>query len=191
LTTTKPPERRESVFPWHSEKESHVQITPPFLKWYQSWNNITSSTKNWSPWQKLPNSEIEQRTQMDIPEQVPEQISEKVLEQQHNFESDKVKQQENLKFSFEYEDLTESDKNFGYFKDESKYGNYNRPQNEIGFNYKPLKNDENKKMHVEFENGDLYEGVATDSTVIFFLRLNRIFFIHCNILCLYTQDYTR
>lgn len=135
-------------------------------------DNITSKsgTKNWSSWRKTPGNEIEQRTQIDI----PEQISEKVPEQQLNFKFDKLEQQESLKFPFQYEDFTESDKNYGYFKNESKYGNRTRPQNEIDFEHKPLKNDENKKMHVEFENEDLYEGVDIDSTVILFLYLNRI-----------------
>ncbi|XP_018356826.1 PREDICTED: uncharacterized protein LOC108757046 isoform X3 [Trachymyrmex septentrionalis] len=138
LTTTKPPERRELVLPWHStEKISRVhQTTSPSPIWHQLRDNITSKsgTKNWSPWRKTSGSEIEQRTQIDI----PEQISKKVPEQQ------------------------QSDKNYGYFKNESKYGN--RPQNEIDFEHKSLKNDENKKIQVEFENEDLYEGVDIDST---------------------------
>ncbi|XP_012060148.1 PREDICTED: LOW QUALITY PROTEIN: uncharacterized protein LOC105623362 [Atta cephalotes] len=161
LTTTKPPERRELVFPWHStEKVWRVQTSPSPI-WHQL-DNITfkSGTKNWSSWRKTPGSEIEQRTQIDI----PEQISEKVPEQQHNFKFDKLEQQESLKFPFQYEDFTESDKNYGYFKNESKYGNRTRPQNEIDFEHKSLKNDENKKMQVEFENEDLYEGVDIDST---------------------------
>ncbi|XP_018303194.1 uncharacterized protein [Mycetomoellerius zeteki] len=162
LTTTKPPERRELVLPWHStEKVSRVQTTSSPI-WSQLRDNITSKsgTKNWSSWRKTPGNEIEQRTQIDI----PEQISEKVPEQQLNFKFDKLEQQESLKFPFQYEDFTESDKNYGYFKNESKYGNRTRPQNEIDFEHKPLKNDENKKMHVEFENEDLYEGVDIDST---------------------------
>lgn len=181
MTTTKPPERRESVLPWHStdnEKESRIQITSPSSKWYQSRDNITpKSGRNWSPWRKASGSEIEQRTQIDIPEQVSGQISEKIPEQ-HNFEFDKLKQRESPRFPIEYGDLTESDKNHGHFKDESKYGNRGRPQNEIDFENKPLKNDENKKVHVEFENEDLYEGVATDSTVTFFMCLttSKIFY---------------
>ncbi|XP_018372656.1 PREDICTED: uncharacterized protein LOC108767342 isoform X3 [Trachymyrmex cornetzi] len=163
LTTTKPPERRELVLPWHStEKVSRVQTTSPSSIWHQLRDNITSksSTKNWSPWRKTSGSEIEQRTQIDI----PEYISEKVPEQQRNFRFDKLEQQESLKFPFEYEDFTESDKNYGYFKNESKYGIRTRPQNEIDFEHKSLKNDENKKLQVEFENEDLYEGVDIDST---------------------------
>ncbi|XP_011881077.1 PREDICTED: uncharacterized protein LOC105569323 isoform X2 [Vollenhovia emeryi] len=158
LTTTKPPERRESVLPWHSgdnEKESHVAITSPSSKWYQSQDNITpkSGTKNWSPWRKASDSEIEQRTQLDIPEQVSEEISQEIPEQQKN-----------VKFPFEYGDLTQSDRNYGHFKNESKYGNRGRPQNEIDFEQKhPSKNDETKKPYVEFEKEDLYEGVSTDS----------------------------
>ncbi|XP_018356825.1 PREDICTED: uncharacterized protein LOC108757046 isoform X2 [Trachymyrmex septentrionalis] len=162
LTTTKPPERRELVLPWHStEKISRVhQTTSPSPIWHQLRDNITSKsgTKNWSPWRKTSGSEIEQRTQIDI----PEQISKKVPEQQRNFKFDKLEQQESLKFPFQYDDFTESDKNYGYFKNESKYGN--RPQNEIDFEHKSLKNDENKKIQVEFENEDLYEGVDIDST---------------------------
>jgi len=166
LTTTKPPERREPVLPWHStnnEKEPRVQTTSPSLKWRQSQNNITpkSGTKNWSPWQKTLDSEIEQRTQIDIPEQVSEQISEKEKsEQQRNFELDKLEQQERLKFSFDG-DLTESDKNYGLFKDESEY-------RKIDFEHKHPSKNETKKTHVVFENEDFYEGVAIDSTVIFF-----------------------
>ncbi|XP_011067081.1 PREDICTED: uncharacterized protein LOC105153749 isoform X4 [Acromyrmex echinatior] len=164
LTTTKPPERRELVLPWHSTEKIHsrVQTTSPFPIWHQLWDNITSKsgTKNWSPWRKTSGSEIEQRTQIDI----PEQISEKVPEQQRNFKFDKLEQQESLKFPFQYEDFTEFDKNYGYFKNESKYGNRIRPQNEIDFEHKSLKNDENKKMQIEFENEDLYEGVDIDST---------------------------
>lgn len=173
MTTTKPPERREPVLPWHSidnEKEPYVQTTSSSSKWHQSQNNITpkSRTKNWSSWRKALDSEIEQRTQIDIPEQVSEQISEKEKsEQQRNFEFDKLEQQESLKFPFDG-DLTESDKNYGHFKDESKYRNRSRPQNEIDFEHKHPSKNETKKTHVVFENEDFYEGVATDSTVIFF-----------------------
>ncbi|XP_077267025.1 uncharacterized protein LOC143900014 isoform X4 [Temnothorax americanus] len=165
LTTTKPPERRESVLPWHStdnEKEPRVQTTSPTSKWYQSQDDITpkSGIKNWSSWRKASDSEIEQRTQIGIPQQVSEQISEKIPEQQRNFKFDKLEQQESLKFPFEYEDLTESDKSYGHFKDESKYGTRGRPQNEIDFEHKhPSRNDETKETHE-----DLYEGVAIDST---------------------------
>ncbi|XP_039312478.1 uncharacterized protein LOC105203625 isoform X3 [Solenopsis invicta] len=165
LTTTKPPERRESVLPWHStEKESSVQTTFSSPKWYRS-DNVTpkSNTKNWSPWRKALGSEIEQRTQIDIPEQVSEQSSEEIPEQQRNF--DKSEQQESLKFPFEHGDSISFDKNYGHVKNESKYGNRDRPQNEIDFEHKhPSRNDETKKTHMEFENEDLYEGVATDST---------------------------
>lgn len=181
MTTTKPPERRESVLPWHStdnEREPHVQ-TSPTSKWYQSQDNITSKpgTKNWSPWRKTSNSEIEQRTQIDIPdEQVSEQRSDKIPEQQRTFEFDKSEQQESAKFPVEYGDFTESDKNYGHFKDESKYGNRGRTQNEIDFEHKQAsRNDEIKQSHVEVENENLYEGVATDSTVIFFPRLSTEF----------------
>ncbi|XP_011691078.1 PREDICTED: uncharacterized protein LOC105452012 [Wasmannia auropunctata] len=167
LTTTKPPERRELILPWHStEREFRVQTTSPSPKWYQSRNNITtkSDTKNWSPWRKASGSEIEQRTQIDIPEQVSEQISEEVSKQQRNFKFDKSEQQESLRFPFEYGDLTEIERNYGHFKDDqSKYENRIRPQNEIDFEHKSLRNDENKKTHAEFENEYLYEGVATDS----------------------------
>lgn len=171
LTTTKPPERRESVLPWHSvdnEKEPRVLQTTSSSKWYQSEDNITSKSgmENWSPWRKTSDSDIEQRTQIDIPEQVSGQISEKIPEQQRNFEFDKLEQQESLKFPFEH-DFRGSDKNYEHFKDESKDKNRGRPQNEIDFGYKyPSRNDETKKMHVEFENDNLYEGVATDSMVI-------------------------
>lgn len=169
MTTTKPPERRESVLPWHAidnEKEPHVQTSSS--KWYQS-EDVTSKSdmKNWSSWRKTSNSDIEQRTQIDIPEQISEQISEKIPEQQRNFEFDKLEQQESLKFPFEHADFTGSDKNYEHFKDESKYRNRGRPQNEIDFERKHLsRNDEMKKTHDEFEKDDLYEGVATDSTVI-------------------------
>ncbi|XP_012537284.2 uncharacterized protein LOC105837243 isoform X2 [Monomorium pharaonis] len=164
LTTTKPPERRESVLPWHStERESNIQTTLSSPKWYQSRDNNTpkSDTKNWSPWRKALGSEIEQRTQIDIPEQDSKQISEKVPEQQRNF--DKLEQQDSLQFPIEYGDFIDSGKNYGHFKDESKYGN--RPRNEIDFENKhPTRKDETKKTHLEFENEDLYEGIATDST---------------------------
>lgn len=174
LTTTKPPERRESVLPWHStdnEEESYVQTTSPSSKWYQSQDSITakSGIKNWSPWRKTSDSGIEQRTQIDIPQQVPEQISEKIPEQQRNFEFDNLEQQESPKFPLGYGVLTgvKFDENYEDFKDESKYRNRGRPQNEIDFEHKhPSRNDETKKTHIEFENDDLYEGVATDSTVI-------------------------
>lgn len=174
MTTTKPPERRESVLPWHStgnEKEPRVQTASP-SSWYQSQNNITpkSGTKNWSPWRKALDGEIEQRTQIDVPEQVSEQISGKgIPEQQRNFEFDKLEQQESLKFPFDGV-LTESDKNYGHFKDESKYRNHSRPQNEIDFEHKHPSKNETKKTHIAFENEDFYEGVATDSTVIFFSK---------------------
>ncbi|XP_011630840.1 uncharacterized protein LOC105422952 isoform X2 [Pogonomyrmex barbatus] len=170
-TTTKPPERRESVLPWHStETESYVQTTLRSPKWYQSQDNVTSkpSTKNWSSWRKAPNSEIEQRTQIDtqdyISKQIPEQISQKIPEQHHNFEFDQLKQEENLKPPSEY-DFTYFDKNYNHFKHESK-SNENRVQfpNEIEFEYKhPPRNDETKQTHI-FQNENLYEGVAIDST---------------------------
>lgn len=158
------------MLPWHSidnEKEPHVETTSS--KWYQSEDNITSKSgkKNWSPWRKTSDSDIEQRTQIDIPKQVSEQISENIPEQQRNFEFDKLEQQESLKFPFEHEDFTGSDKNYEHFKDESKYRNRGRPQNEIDFEHKhPSRNDETKEIHTEFEKDDFYEGVATDSTVI-------------------------
>lgn len=172
MTTTKPPERRESVLPWHSfdkEDKSHSQTESRFPKWQQSRNNTSSksSTKNWSPWWKAPDSQIEQRKQIDIhdniPEQIPEQVPEQISEQQRDF--DRLGQQkENLK-SFRY---GESDKNYGRFKDDSKYGN--RPENEIDFEYKQsAKGDSAKDTYVEIETENLYEGIATDSTVILFL----------------------
>lgn len=170
-TTTKPPERRESILPWHSaENKSRNQIEPRFLKWQQqSRDNIPSKsdTKNWSPWQKALGSEIEQRTQIDgeSSEQNFEQISEKIPEQQRRLEFDKSEQRENLKPPVEYRDLTYFDKNRGHVKNETKYGN--RPQNEIDFEDKYLpRNDEIKEINVGFQDED-YEGVAIDSTVIF------------------------
>lgn len=161
------------MLPWHStEKELRVQTTSRSPKWYQSRDpNVTPKPENWSSWRKAVGSEIEQRTQIDIqdniPQQVAGQISEKVPKQR-NIDFDKLKQQENLKFPFKYGDLTESDKNYGHFKDESKYENRGRPQNEIDFEHKHLwKNDGTKTTHMEFENEDFYEGVATDSMVIF------------------------
>lgn len=173
MTTTKPPERRESVLPWHStEKESRVQTTSRSPKWYQSRDpNITPKPENWSSWRKAPGSEIEQRTQIDIQDNIPQQVSGQISEKvpkQRIIDFDKLEQQESLKFPFEYGDLTEYDKNYGHFKDELKYGNRGRPQNEIDFEHKYLsRNDEIKKTHMEFENEDLYEGVATDSMVNF------------------------
>lgn len=145
------------MLPWHSfdrENKSRIQIESRSSKWQQSRDNISSksNTKSWSPWWKAPGSEIEQRKQIDTqdndPEQVPEQVSEEISEQQRNF--DKSDQQK---------------KNYR-FKDDSKYGN--RPQNEIDFEYKqPPKSDSAKETY-EFESENLYEGIATDSTVIFF-----------------------
>ncbi|XP_029171270.1 uncharacterized protein LOC114940706 isoform X2 [Nylanderia fulva] len=168
-TTTKPPERRESVLPWHStDNQSRIQIESHSLKWQQqSRDNITSDTKNWSPWRKAQSSEIEQRTHIDGEyygsKQNPEQISAKIPEQQRTLEFDKSEQRENLKPPIEYRDLTFFDKNRGHVKNESKYGN--RPQNEIDFEHKySPRNDETKEINVGFQNEDLYEGVAIDST---------------------------
>lgn len=174
-TTTKPPERRESVLPWHSiENKPRIQIEPRSLTWQQQSRDVNipskSNTKDWSPWRKALGSEIEQRTQIDVEdyglEQNPEQISEKIPEQQRNLEFDKLEQRENLKPPTEYRGLTNFDKNHGHVKNESKYGN--RPQNEIDFEHKyPPRYDDTKEINVGFQNEDSYEGVAIDSTVTF------------------------
>ncbi|GAB1869312.1 Neurotrypsin [Camponotus japonicus] len=163
-TTTKPPERRESILPWNViQNKSRIQIESPSSKWQQqSRDNIPrSDTKNWSPWRKASGGEIEQRTQLENygPVQVPEQISENIPEQQHNLEFDKLDQRQNLKPPIEYRDFT------NYFENESNYGNRNRPQNEIDFDHKyPQRNDGNKELNVGLQNEDFYEGVAIDST---------------------------
>lgn len=153
------------------QNKSRIQIEPRSLKWQQqSRDNIPSKsdTNNWSPWRKALGSEIEQRTHIDIenygPDQVPEQISEKIPEQQHNLEFDKWEQRENLKPPID-RDLINFDKNYGHFENESKYGN--RPHNEIDFQHKYPRNDDTKEIKVGFQNEDLYEGVAIDSTVTF------------------------
>ncbi|KAL6449112.1 hypothetical protein ACFW04_000663 [Cataglyphis niger] len=168
-TTTKPPERRESILPWNLiQNKSRSQIEPRSLKWQQqSRDNIPPKYDTWSPWRKALGSEIEQRTHIDIgnygPDQVPEEISEKIPEQQHNLEFDKWEQRENLKPPIEYRDSINFDKNYRHFENDSKYGN--RPHNEIDFQHKyPQRNDDTKEIKVEVQNEDLYEGVAIDST---------------------------
>ncbi|KAL0104423.1 hypothetical protein PUN28_017273 [Cardiocondyla obscurior] len=170
LTTTKPPERRESVLPWHvtnnNERDSHVQTTSS-PKWYQSQDVTHKPDTNWSAWQnrslRISNIKTKQRTQLDVPQQVPEQIFDKNLEQQKNYDFDSNLDQQSSKFPFQdYGDLTEPGRNYGSFKNESKYGNRSR-QNEIDIERKGLtKDDEPKKTQID--NEDLYEGVATDST---------------------------
>lgn len=168
-TTTKPPERRESVLPRNLiQNKSRIQIEPRSLKWQQqARDNVSpkSDTKNWSSWRKASGSEIEQRTQIDIENYGPHQVPEQIPEQQHNLEFDNLEQRENLKPPVEYRDLINFDKNYGHFENESKYGN--RPHNEIDFQHKyPQRNEGTKEINVGFQNED-YEGVAIDSTVTF------------------------
>lgn len=141
------------------QNKSRIQIESPSSKWQQqSRDSPKSDTKNWSPWRKASGSEIEQRTQLENygPVQVPEQISEHIPEQQQN-----------LKPPFEYRDLINFDENYGYFENESKYGNLNRPQNELDFDHKYPQRNDNKEINVGLQDEDFYEGVAIDSTVTF------------------------
>ncbi|XP_026825303.1 uncharacterized protein LOC105281160 isoform X1 [Ooceraea biroi] len=168
--TTKPPERRESVLPWHSidkENVSRIQTGSRSLQWQQPQDNTSSKLgrKGWSPWRKTGGSGIEQRTQIDTPDYVREQASAEIPDQERDVKFDKLGQQENWKPSLECSELIESDKNNGRFKDKSKYERCGRPQNEIDFEQKLLPRTDNiKETHVQRENDDLYEGMAIDST---------------------------
>lgn len=166
-TTTKPPERRESVLPWHrlidERNASRIQTGPRFSQSQQPQNK--SGGKGWSVWRKPGNSEIEQRTQIDIPVYVPEQASKKIPDQERDAEFDKFGRQ-HIKLPAECDESMsdESDENRRPFKDESKYGKCGQPQNEVDFEHEQPSRTEKE---TQYENDNLYEGVAIDSTVNF------------------------
>lgn len=158
------------MVPWLSIDKENVSRIQTVSHSSQRQSNVSSkpSGKGWSSWRKTGDSEIEQRTQIDVPDHVPERDSKKILDQGPDVKFDKSGQQENVKSSLECDEVTESDKNRGRFKDESKYRRCGRLQNEIDIEQKQLpRTDSTKEAHVQYENDDLYEGISIDSTVIF------------------------
>lgn len=156
------------MLPWFShdnENKLHIQTQSRSPKRQEARDDISSkSAKDWSPWRKPTRSEIEQRTQIDedyVLEKLPKQFPEQEL--------DKFEQQENLKSTFESQELLSSDKKHVYFKDKSKYKNRDPSYNTINFEDKySLKNKDAEKKPIEFDNEYFYEGVDIDSTVILF-----------------------
>lgn len=148
---------------------------------------MKTATKSWSSWRKTPGSEIEQRTQIDpvdqVPKQIPEQIAAQVPPEQHGLKFPDERQEtqereyEKLIWNKPFDENSEIeapryDKTHGGggggFKDESRHENRGRPRkNEIDFEHKYLSRDDKETTHENDEEEDLYEGVASDSTVIF------------------------
>jgi len=158
VTTTKPPERRELVLPWHSIDKQNASDSS---QWQQS--NVFSKPgeRGWALRRKTGDG-IEQWTRIS-PVYVPEQLPEEIPQER---ELDKPGQPwENPKPPPECAELIESDKNRERPRDQSKQGRCGPPQNEIDFERKqPARTD---GVRTETQDEDLYEGVALDSTVIF------------------------
>ncbi|XP_011143294.1 uncharacterized protein LOC105185459 isoform X2 [Harpegnathos saltator] len=161
-TTTKPPERRESVLPWHSAAKGNESGIPAEGSRAAKWQTYDDdddddvpSEPAWGPWRKKPGSEIEQRKLVDIQDQPAEQAPER----QHRPGAGEWQQQENLEQPLFRRE--QPDKNHGGLADAPKYGSRTPPRNTIDFEHKlPPRYDDSE----ETEDEDLYEGVPLDST---------------------------
>jgi len=164
MITTKPPERRESVLPWHSidkQNASHAQ-TFGSSQWQQSNVSSKPSGSGWALRRKTGDG-IEQWTKVISPVYIPDQAPEKIPDQKRDVELGKPEQhRKNLKPSPECAELIEPDKNRGRTWDQSKHGRCGPPQNEIDFEHK-----QPPRTKTQYDADDLYEGVALDSTVTF------------------------
>jgi len=163
VTTTKPPERRESVLPWHSidkANTSHAQTTSD--SWQRQQSNVSSkpSGSGWALRRKTEDG-IEQWSKIITPVYIPEQAPEEIPDQERDVELDKPAQhRKNLKPPPECAELIEPDKNRGRTSDHRSKHGCGPPQNEIDFERK-------QPPRTETHYDDLYEGVALDSTVTF------------------------